>query len=947
MRRLLTISILCGLAPWLTAAHPPVAAAEVQAAATEAQAPAAGGEWLHRSREPLIDRRGKPAFEGRRIILATDSYPRPAARLVEGPTARRDGQFVRIRFELDRPDDVLVRVVDADGNVVRTLGCGVLGPNAPEPFQKNSLRQEVVWDGKDREGRPAPAGCRVRVSVGLAPRLDGFVGYSPGQLLSQIVWLEVDPLGRLYVQVGTGRKSDRTMLRFNREGEYLDMVYPSNPETLAALGKEIEEVWPFVARFDGEAIPHRPRAWPSFAPYSSDWSIPLPMRIAGDGTVYFAESTTGYPRWAAGAELLRIHTTHVDRFWFLEMMPLMWSMGPFAIDGKGFGYVATSTADRCTGTYPPTREALSDRGAPGTIRKVDLRTGRLQADFAYNGTERLAAPSAYLGTAQTVAPTRVLPVKITEREAPNPADDGDRHFPDLADLTVDSAGRILVADGWPRRVKVYQPDGRFLGEVDGLTVEGRHRRFGDLRGIAWEENGFYLLATFRDRPEGAFLVKCAGEPTRPKVVWSAALDGMARHLAVDRAAEPPVVWVGMGHGPASLSRIADLGDRVGEVRRVGGVEPRTFRYPRNIAADESGTLFIHDRDRESLVRTDAALGQWREVPLRGAPVSMLVDQRNQRLLVSYSLGEHGGYSPERVEEAGFLAFDLETLERLPFRLESVYTREELAKRDAVFARRPDAYYPWAKTYGGLLAGMDAQGNLYVRDADKGQPWHKATPTEKNPHAGVIRKYAPDGTIADEAFCRLFNTGGGVARDSKGNFYAVELPPVPWATVVHDFQAAIGHKSLEQVPLPKRGGQPIRTQSGFGHVVKLDARGGARNTDAELWAHRGVSCTNAGGCYCDWPDTHLAVDAADRLFVADVDLHVVKVLDTAGNMIARIGRWGNAETLPGPDGRAAEMGFRLIYCLAAAEDELFVSDKDLRRIAQIRMDYRQSREAPLP
>jgi hypothetical protein len=29
-------------------------------------------EWLHRSREPLLDRRGKVAFEGRRIILASD-----------------------------------------------------------------------------------------------------------------------------------------------------------------------------------------------------------------------------------------------------------------------------------------------------------------------------------------------------------------------------------------------------------------------------------------------------------------------------------------------------------------------------------------------------------------------------------------------------------------------------------------------------------------------------------------------------------------------------------------------------------------------------------------------------------------------------------------------------------------------------------------------------------
>jgi hypothetical protein len=901
--------------------------------------------WLHQSREPLLDRRGNVAFEGRRIILATDGYPRAAARLVDGPTVRREADLVRIAFAIDSPDDVLVQVVDAEGRAVRTLGCGVLGANAPEPFQKDALRQEIAWDGNDADGQPVPPGCRVHVSVGLVPRFTGLVHHDPGQLLAQIVWLETDPQGRVYVQVGTGRKTDRTMLRFDRQGQYVDMVYPSNPDTLAAMGKQIDEVWPFVARFDGLTIPHRPRSWPSFAPYSSDWRIPYPMRIAADGTVYFAESTTGYPRWSAEGEPLRIFTTHVDRFWFLEMMPLMWSMGPFAIDGQGCGYVVTSTADRCTGTYPPTREALNDANAPGTIRKVDLKTGKLRADFEFNGTQRREEKSAYLGTTQTISPTTVLPERITGRDAPDSADDSDRHFLDVADLTVDPAGRILVADGWPRRVKVYQANGRFLGETDGLEWDGQHHRFHDLRGIAWEQNGFYLLAAFRDRPGETLLLKCAGDPLQPRVVWSTALDASARHLAVDRTADPAVVWVGMGHGPASLSRVTDLGHRSGEVRGVGGTALQTLCYPWNMAAAPDGTLFVHDRDRQRLVRIGPARGQWLEAPLDGAPISMLVDDRNGRLLVSYSLGEHGAYSPQRIEEGGFLAFDLNTLERLPFRLEPVYTQEEFSKHDRVFAQRPDAYYPWAKTYGGLLAGMDARGNLYVRDADKGQRWHKATPTDTNPHAGVIRKYGPDGLIQDQAYCRLLNTGGGVTMDSRGNFYAVELPRVPWTTVVHDFQAAIGHREVEQVPLPRRGTMPIRTQSGFGHVVKLDAGGGQRNTEAELWAHRGVSCTNAGGCYCDWPDNHLAIDAADRLFVADIDLHTVKVLDTAGNMIARIGRWGNAETLPGLDGDARQLGFRLVYCLAAAGDRLFVSDKDLRRVAQIRMDYREKRQTP--
>jgi hypothetical protein len=65
------------------------------------------------------------------------------------------------------------------------------------------------------------------------------------------------------------------------------------------------------------------------------------------------------------------------------------------------------------------------------------------------------------------------------------------------------------------------------------------------------------------------------------------------------------------------------------------------------------------------------------------------------------------------------------------------------------------------------------------------------------------------------------------------------------------------------------------------------------------------------------------------------------------MITRFGRWGNAQTMPGPDGNARKLGFRLIYCVTTSCDSVYVSDKDLRRIAQVKMDYRVSRKAAFP
>jgi hypothetical protein len=47
-----------------------------------------------------------------------------------------------------------VAVLAADGALVRHLAAGMLGPNAPAPFKKDSLAQEILWDGKDDLGVP-------------------------------------------------------------------------------------------------------------------------------------------------------------------------------------------------------------------------------------------------------------------------------------------------------------------------------------------------------------------------------------------------------------------------------------------------------------------------------------------------------------------------------------------------------------------------------------------------------------------------------------------------------------------------------------------------------------------------------------------------------------------------------------------------------------------------
>ena len=57
-------------------------------------------------------------------------------KFVAGPSAKAEGESVRIEFEVNKATDVAIEIQDTDGRVVRHLVAGLLGPNAPEPLVK-------------------------------------------------------------------------------------------------------------------------------------------------------------------------------------------------------------------------------------------------------------------------------------------------------------------------------------------------------------------------------------------------------------------------------------------------------------------------------------------------------------------------------------------------------------------------------------------------------------------------------------------------------------------------------------------------------------------------------------------------------------------------------------------------------------------------------------------
>ena len=142
------------------------------------------------------------------------------------PTLTRRGDDVTITFETKGWCDVTVAIEHGE-KIVRHLASGVLGMNAPEPFVWNSKAQTIVWDGKDDAGVYVDDkdAVTVRVSLGLKPRFERTLYWSPERRARYAPRhaMAAAPEG-VYV-FDDSREFDHLRL-FNREGLYARTVYP-------------------------------------------------------------------------------------------------------------------------------------------------------------------------------------------------------------------------------------------------------------------------------------------------------------------------------------------------------------------------------------------------------------------------------------------------------------------------------------------------------------------------------------------------------------------------------------------------------------------------------------------------------------------------------------------------------------------------------------------------
>ena len=905
------------------------------------------------------------------------------------PRVTRSGDRVEISFESKGACDVTLAIEDGQGLIVRHLCSGVLGPNAPEPLQKNSLRQCVVWDGKDDRGRYVEhkETLSVRVSLGLAPRLERSLLWSPQKRGWSPPPLICASEEGVFVFEGMG--ADHLRL-FDHAGNYVRTVYPFPADRIGAVlglgwrtfapdGAKLPEK---LGKYEDTLLPSGDNARGRLDNRGKPPNYGLSGRAAsalavGKGRVALAHyglsrlatdgSSGGVSLKGPDVVVPQIYGTG-DRPRTMDVMP---KSAAFSPDGKWL-YLAGYTWDRI------------------------LDDAWHQHWHCMHGVYRVAydgqtPPELFAGSA-----------KVQEFGSDS------TRFKCATSVACDPQGRVYVADYMNDRVQVFTPEGKFLKTIPVYKPAWVfvHQRTNEIYVFSWLLVNQFLIENSDPNTVKPTLtrfgpvenpVKLASVPLplhvgeRPSGGRGAALGHHAR-VALDSWSDPPIIWLAPAHGSAGIQMAVVQDHEIKRALATQGWEQMGIR----LLTEKNGALELK-RDfgkeaREHMAKLSPA--SFSRQRLYVNPKTRLLYAADEVDFTKYisllqEIDPETGKS--RVIQLPYpcedFAFGLDGL--LYLRTKTLVGRfdpatwrevpwdygEELdlpassgeGKYRLLSALPLHSATSWH--HGGMgvsplghlvVACTSSTKNLEIRTDEKGAQsagkpyvprlypgrflWYKTA---------ILHIWDKHGKMLYEDAVPGLNNLNGVFLDKDDDLYVLN------AAVRLDAQGqpACDRTSEVLVKFPPKGARIISSSS---HVPLplLEAERPKRAPpwsafwpEGAQWMYGGVGFEgmNVKDGLCSCSNSRFALDYFARSFAPELGRCGIAVLDKNGNLILRVGQYGNADDgLPlvkdgGPPNPRSIGGdevslFYAPYVATHTDRRLFISDPGNARIVSVKLGY---------
>ena len=879
------------------------------------------------------------------------------------PSLTRKGDRVTISFETKGFCDVTVAVENAEGTILRHLASGVLGPNAPKPFRRNSRAQEVVWDGKDDRGRYVAANrtdyseVRVRVSLGLRARFERHYLWSPHRrFTARLPSFGAQPEG---VYVMDGRLTG-FIYQFDHQGNYIRTVYPFPSDKLDRL----VGVKTRVFEQSGKKLPLK------------------------SGMLYSSLLTCGFNTNAATSEE-QIHSGEANS-------AMTVSNGQIALAYYHVNSIATDGSSGGVSLEGP-RTHLGDRKHPIPPRSIALspdgKTAYVTGYYSVRGTG--ANVNTYwvhgVGKADVANGRRDDKMELFAgifRSGRKAGGSKPGQFKVCSSVACDAQGRVYVNDHFNDRIQVFNSGGKHLKNIpvnkptDICINPGnghiwvfswaldspyfRKHKGGYGRGTPVKPSLTHLgpfkspkvLGTYtfplkerlltggrhggteyrgvvdfwapKDRRPQIWLISGPGGRYRGASVYMGALQilrrkkGKKNELAVvfdftDRAKKDGAYMSRLDRGSMQLTVNPVNGDVYIHGARLK-IEPDTGKV-RGVKFPQAFSDMAFDMDGHAYLSSGAAVaryavsssGTWREVPFDYG------EQRHGRISVIPTEGgpyHTGGVSVS--PKGHVIVCVMDRTAKLPNKQQEKERRQDLKK-----------WSPWTpEIYPGrggrlLMRVWDRYGKLVYPDVVQGIGYCHNIFMDRDDFVyvatGAVRNGYPLGNTGTLVKCR------------------------PGTRIL-----------TTSAKLPLSGRKPDRPP---------DTRiGGIGNAwwQGALWFYGGIGYNgkNHGGIHaCHCSQFRITQDYYARTFVPETVHYTVGVLDSAGNLIMRIGRYGNVDDgVPlVPDPRISkprslggdEVGlFHPAYLAVRTDKRLHINDPGNDRILSVKLGYHTSETVPL-
>lgn len=914
-----------------------------------------------------------------------------SSEFAEKPKVTIKEDRVMIAFASKDWCDATVAIEDPTGKIIRHLASGVLGANAPEPFQWNTKMQVVVWDGKNDRGvyMDDKDSLTVRVSLGLKPRFERTLFWSPHKRISNIAPLMAAAPEGVYVFEGVG--VDHLRL-FDHAGNYVRTIYPfpaNKVPEVAGLQKH---------RFiqDGAELPLKMgfELGSLLTSGSSAWGAE-----GGHEGGYAATAMAVHP---PAGELPKIGKRRIALAYHrLNRLTSDGDSGGLPILGPSVSFkVRVGQQDRVVG---PTSLAFSPDGKylymAGFIWKTGNYPGEAQCYHMVMRMEydKQDEPQIFLGVKKT--------------------DDGfgssNDKFCVPASVACDPQGRVYVADHCNQRIQVFAPDGKHLktlatpypsavridpanGEIWSFSCETIGPSSHAYRATGYEGRitpTVSRLGTF-DQPRKAEPQELPGIAATGKGGWIAT-GGQTYQVAVDTFAASPTLWLVGRKATVSVAE-ANWESGGGIWGHLGGWENRGIHL---VAAEGGKWKTVQDFAKVAEKQVH------RLTPPQFSRQRLYVNPADQALYVCEEQTGPGKsfYSIIRIDPKTAKMTEL----KLPHDTEDIiFDQEGLAylatDREIVrFDSKTWREVPW--DYGEVRHSIRfaSSGSLPAHNAVAALPipggrpvwWHssgmwispkrhlavicnipgqKREANAKNQYMqeGATRSYAPfiypgrsgnrvvlvfdehGNIVFDDAVPGMTNADG-VGIDNDDNLYVmvaaprlIDGKPYPdgMAETLMKFKPGKARfVSSGEAPVPLSDEMKPKREA---DVSKYGM--GATWAEGAEWMYGGVGYGGQGGSCTCW-HSRFQLDYFARSFVPEVLRFSVAVLDSSGNVILRVGKYGNVDDgqpliADGGPAQPRSIGGDEVSLVHAAyvgvdtDRRLFIHDAGNGRILSVKLGY---------